>query len=94
MSFGKARSHVHAILGELPIYGLWEDRSNISRLARYFLNGYLKGEDAPDEDLRRAGYEKQLDEKLSAHVFHHEPTGIKVWSEALDLSTPGRQTQE
>ena len=63
-------------------------------LASYFLTGYLKGEDAPHEDLRQAGYTMQYDDKLSADVFYHEPTGITVWSEALDLSTPGRDSSE
>ena len=63
-------------------------------LASYFLNGYLQGEDAPHEELRQAGYEMRYDDKLSADVFYHEPTGISVWSEALDLSTPGRNSSE
>ena len=63
-------------------------------LASYFLNGYLQGEDAPHEELRQAGYEMRYDDKLSADVFYHEPTGISVWSEALDLSTPDRDSSE
>ena len=63
-------------------------------LASYFLNGYLQGEDAPPEELRQAGYEMRYDDGLSAYVFYHEPTGISVWSEALDLSTPGRDSSE
>ena len=63
-------------------------------LASYFLTGYLQGEDVSTEELRQAGYEMRYDDKLSAYVFYHEPTGISVWSEALDLSTPGRNSSE
>ena len=63
-------------------------------LASYFLNGYPKGEDAPPEELRQAGYEWRYDDKLGADVFYHERTGIQVWSEALDLSAPGRNSSE
>ena len=63
-------------------------------LASYFLHGYLEGDDAPPEELRQAGYEMRYDDKLSADVFYHEPTGISVWSEALDLSTLDRESSE
>jgi hypothetical protein len=48
----------------------------------------VEGKDAPSDGLRGAGYELTSDRNTAQMTYLHKASGIRVWADALDLSSP------